>query len=79
MKGIVMKGIVMPDQIISAKELLARHGYQIDECVPAEGGGHLYVLDPVHCVAGKSLKWVESRKVRIASYGDACKFMDDRS
>lgn len=68
----------MKHQIISAKEEMERHGYTVEEYVPAEDGGHLYVLDPVHCVAGRSLKWVEYRRVRIGSYGEACKFLDDR-
>lgn len=69
----------MGHQIINAKQELERHGYVVEECVPAESGGHLYVLDPVHCVAGKSLTWVENRRVRIGSYFEACKFLDDRN
>lgn len=69
----------MKYQIISAKEELERRGYKIEECVPAEGAGHLYVIDPVHCIAGKSLKWVEDRRIRIGSYSEACKFLDARN
>ena len=67
-------------EIDSAKKLLELNGYRIDEIhATPTGGGHLYVLDPVHCVAGKSLTWTEDRKVRIASYGEACRFLDARS
>lgn len=69
----------MKNELASAKATLERHGYQIAEYAPTDSGGHLYVLDPVHCVAGKTLKWVEDRRVRIGSYGEACKFLDARS
>lgn len=65
--------------ILRAMAMLKNHGYTVTECVPTEDGGHLYVLDPVHCVAGKTLTWTEDRPVRIGDYAEACKFLSERA
>lgn len=61
-----------------AATMLRDAGYEVEgERVNPDGSGHLYVMDPVRCSAGRH-NWVELKSVQIRDVVTASLFIEER-